>query len=162
MASVDHGRGERSLWPLAAIPLAGALLIGGTIFAASHIWRAEPADQPREQPRESRLLDSLTVDARLVTPPGTREVRLTRTHVCPRGEGDSSATQVGRELRLDADVTPQAAREAMMSQFVRKGWVREPQNPLATVNKGSRSVSISDNTTGHVLTVSVAYGGDGC
>jgi hypothetical protein len=159
VSTVDRRRSrERSLWPLLAIPLLGALLVGGAIYAASNLSSADSA----EQPKEARLLDSLTADARLVTPPGTREARLTRTHVCPRGEGDSSATQVERELQLDADVTPQTAREAILSAYVRHGWVREPQNPLGTVNKGSRSLWTSDNTTGHVLTVSVAFGSDGC
>src|SRR5205823_4230254 len=103
MDTVDQSRPrERSLWPLAVIPLVGVLLIGGAIFVAS----TKGAD-PVEQPREARLLDSLTVDARRVTPPGTREVRLTRHHVCPRADLDSSQTQVKRELRLDAGVTPQ-------------------------------------------------------
>jgi hypothetical protein len=159
VADVDQRQPrQRSLWPLAAIGLVGCLVIGGGIFAASHIGHGDST----EQPKEARLLDSLTVNARLVTPRGTREAALTRTHVCPRSEGDTSATQVERELRLDADLTPRTARESLMRLYVRNGWVPLPQDPHGTVTQGSRWLSTSDNTAGHVLTVNVTDGSDAC
>ncbi len=160
VVTVDYPRPrERSLWPLAAILLVGAFVIAGAIFAASHVSSGDSA----EQPKEARLLDSLTIDARLVTPPGTRELRLTRHHVCPRRELDSSATEVERELRLDADLTPQAGLEAVMSLYLRHGWVRDAENPLGTLAKGPRSLWISGGgTTGHALTVYVEDSGESC
>lgn len=153
-----RGRREQRLWPLAVIPLLGVLILGGALIAASRT-----APRRSEQPAESHLLDSLTVDARLVTPPGTREARLTRYAVCPQGEGSSAATRVDRDLRLQPNASGATAQAEILGQYARLGWVRDPYGLPGTLNKGTRSLDITGSfNDGPDLLVTVSFDSDAC
>jgi hypothetical protein len=151
-----RGRREQRLWPLVVVAVVGVLIVGGVIIAASR-----SATRMREQPAESRLLDSLTIDARLVTLPGTREVSLTRYAVCPRGDDNSAATRVDRDLRLPPNVSVATAQAEILSGYARLGWMRDSHDMLGTLDKDTRSLDISGSVKdSHDLVVSVSFAAD--
>jgi hypothetical protein len=138
------------------VPLVGLLILGGAFIAASRT-------APVEQPAESRVLDSLTADARLVTLPGMREVHLTRHSVCPRGEASSDVTGVDRDLRLQPNVSAATAEAEILSRYTRLGWARGSHELFGTLSKGTRSLDVTGSSNvRRALVVSVSSDADAC
>jgi hypothetical protein len=139
-----------SLWPLAAVLLVGAGLLGLAMFGASRVsWLG--ADRT-----ESQLLDSLAVDARLFTPAGSHEVRLSRLPACQ--QGDSAVPQVERELSFDRTFDKTAVVDEIISAYVRQGWSRNafaPHNGTAS-RAGTRGVRVEANPAARSVYIDVS------
>jgi hypothetical protein len=142
--TVARRRRELSLWPLAIIVLLGALVVVGAIVVASRIGRTSSPD--------ARLLDALVADARLMTPPGAREVGLTRFSCAKRA--DSAPPTVVRELRIAAG-SSSAVRDEIVSAYVSSGWQRNGNDPRASVMRGRRAAYVAGSSDSSVITIAV-------
>ncbi len=123
--------------------LLGAIVVVGAILVASCNRASSP---------DARLLDALVADARLMTPPGAREVGLTRFS-CGK-YGDSAPPTAVRELRIAAG-SSSAVRDEIVSAYVSSGWQRNGSDPRASVMRGRRSAYISGSSDGSVVTIAV-------
>jgi hypothetical protein len=134
-ATSKRRRRELSLWPLALIPVVGALVIVGLFALGSHM-----VDAVSGPDSDRAMLDSLQQDARAVTPPGMHEIALHR-HPC--GDlGDSMPATVMRDLSLAPRANFTNSRDALLTSYLRIGWHRNPSDPESQLERGDRSLLV--------------------
>jgi hypothetical protein len=122
-----------SLWPLAVALFVGAAIVVIAILGASRASLLGGADH-----REDYLLDDLTNAARLVTPTGGHEVRLSRLPACQ--QGDSADSKVERELSFNRTFDKATMTDEIISAYVRGGWSRNAFAP----HDGTASRDVAD------------------
>jgi len=111
----ERRRGGPSLWPLALVPITGAVVIGLAIMAASRAGHSA-------NPSHRAELAALTVEVRAVTPRHAREVEL-RPDEC--GARDSAGgIAVTRTLSFDRIAA--ADLIALQNSYVSRGWTPLP------------------------------------
>jgi hypothetical protein len=136
------------------IPLVGALLIAGALFAASHIDDGQRADAGRLRDAHARQLDAMQQDVRAVTPAGVREISV-RGYACGEVD-DSSGPSVVRELRIDARQKHGVAQAAVLDGYIERGWRRQTFGlavSTSDVVQEDRVISATESEDGRTLTI---------